>query len=303
MFVKRTNINRKNIVALWSNIIFIFIAFLLTGNLRASDYPVRIISLAPHITEIIFKLNAGSRLIGRTDFCKYPAAAQSIESVGGYLNMDFEKIVKLQPDLVLQFPNAENRRKLESLGFRTEDISNETIEEILLGIKKVGKLLNLEERAERVRQGIQDTLKLVADIGRSMQKHPSVLLLAGRQKGTLCGLLAAGKDTYLSQLWELCGGRNAFKNVPARYFPVNKEDLLKTDVNVILEFHPDWELTAQRKQKEKDVWQVFKKIDAVKQSSIYIFADRYFLIPGPRISKIAIKFSEIMKVVLNGSNE
>ena len=103
--------NLKNIIILF--IILILAHFWNEPGYSQNEKPHRIISLAPHITEIIYRMDAESLLVGRTDFCLYPEAARTVESVGGYLNIDFEKITRLQPDIVLQFPNDENRRKLD----------------------------------------------------------------------------------------------------------------------------------------------------------------------------------------------
>ena len=264
---------------------------------RDSSPPRRIVSLAPHITEIVFKLGAGDHLVGRTDFCNYPAAAASIESVGGYLNIDFEKIVRLQPDLVLQFPNAENRRKLESLGFRVAGISNETVADILNGIRETGKLLGRSQRAEEIVNGIQDTLRQIENNFAHQSESLAVLLVVGREPGSLKGLYVAGKNTYLSELLRYCGVRNAFDNVPMKYFSLSTESLFQHQIDLIFEFHPGWKLTPGCLVKEKDVWQIVPHLNAVKRGNIFIFSERFYLIPGPRIARMALEFSRIVRKI------
>ena len=275
--------------------------FILLGSIanktQADDYPQHIISLAPHITEMVFKLGAGDRLIGRTDFCTYPSRATQIESVGGYLNIDFEKLVSLKPDLVLQFPNQENKQKIESLGFRIEEIPNETIDQILNSILKLGKILGLEDRAREVWSGINDTLKMVQQKGGKFSGAPTALLLVGRERQSLRGLYAAGKSTYLGEIWALSGGTVAFDKVNARYFSVSKEDIIKNKIDVILEFHRGWDLNSQDMQTEINIWNVFSNLPAVIKGNIYIFDQDYFLIPGPRITQIALEFSKIIKQI------
>ena len=166
--------------------------------------------MAPHITEIIYKIKADKLLIGRTDFCLYPEAAQSIESIGGYLNIDFEKIVSLQPDLIFQFPNNENRRKLESLGFTVVDVPNETLGEITASINLIGKLLHQEKEASRILQNITDTLQMVSDNLTIKMDSVSAILVVGRDRGSLSNIYLAGKNSYLSELWQICGGTNVF---------------------------------------------------------------------------------------------
>lgn len=273
--------------------IFVILMFLLPA--RAQETPQRIISLAPHITEIIFKLGAQEQLVGRTEFCLYPEAAQKIPSVGGYLNPDYEKIVNLQPDAIFIFPNADMERKLHGFGFRVYSVPNETIEEVLSGIRTVGKALGIEQRANDIIQGIQDTLDQVGGIDSKMKK-PSALLVVGRENGSLKAIYAAGKNTYLGEIWKLCGGRNVFDDISIRYFNVSKEDLVSRNPDCILEFRIISPEEKDRKMLSlKSDWRELAVLEAVAEDRIYIFADRYFLIPGPRISKIAVSFSQVLK--------
>ncbi|UCF64271.1 MAG: ABC transporter substrate-binding protein, partial [bacterium] len=273
-----------------------YLAFSVIGFTRETGEKLpRVISLSPHITETIYKIGAGSALVGRTDFCSYPAAAAGVESVGGYLNIDFEKIVQLEPDLIFQFPNPENRRKLESLGFKVVDIPNETVAEILDGILRVGSNLKQLTQAQRLCDQIKDTLKLVTNEGVHRNDSISAILVVGRQRGSLANIYLAGGDTYLSEIWNVCGGINAFQEVDMRYFPVNEEDLLKRRVEAILEFHPAWSPMTEEIINQKKDWGLLNQMAAVQNNKIFIFTERYFVIPGPRITQVAIKFSEIFK--------
>lgn len=263
-----------------------------TGNVQPEN--PRVISLAPHATEIMFKLGLGNLLVGRSDYCLYPPAANNIEQVGGYLNIDYEKVVRLSPDYILQFPNSENRRKLEELSYTVVDLPNETVDQILGSIEKIGSLFRRQEKASRLVTGIKDTLNLVSRM-EGAGSSVNALLVVGRQPLSLAQLFVAGPETYLSEIWEACGGTNVMMNGPARYFAVNEEDLLKKEVNIILEFHPDWDITTDRIRKEREVWSLFSNLPAVKQNEIHFLSDRFYLIPGPRISLIAIKFHGIIQ--------
>ena len=256
---------------------------------------LRVISLAPHITEIIYKLDADSCLIGRTDFCSYPSEANQVESVGGYLNIDFEKVVRLEPDLIMQFPNPENRRKLEGLGFKVLAITNETIDEILNGIKEIGEALQKIPEAQKLCDNIRDTLNMASKIARKPSIPVPAILVVGRDRGVLGNIYLAGSNTYLSELWELCGGTNVFNDINMRYFSVNEEDLLKRDIKVILEFHPGWSSGEKSMRTEKKAWSLLNHLTAVERDNIYIYTDRFYVIPGPRITQVAISFMEIIQ--------
>jgi len=287
------NSDRRNKLLL-GVLIFLLLCYGSTFGARSSK--LRVISLSPHITEIIFKLGAGSHLIGRTDFCAYPPAAGQVESVGGYLNINFEKIVRLEPDLIMQFPNPENRRKLEDLDFEVLDITNETIDEILNGIKEIGRALQKVPEAQNLCENIRDTLNIASKMNRRQIFPLPAILVVGRDRGALGNIYLAGSRTYLSELWELCGGINVFNDIDMRYFSVNEEDLLKRDIWVILEFHPGWSSREKIINMEKKSWSLLNQLKAVESGDIYIYTDRFYVIPGPRITQVAISF---MKVIQN----
>jgi len=262
-----------------------------------AQLPQRIISLSPNITEILFRLNAGNLVVGRTEFDLYPPAAREVPSVGGYLNPDLEKIVALHPDLILMLPNPAREAQLKDLGLTVLSIPDETLQDILFSIKKIGEIVSRRQRATAVIAGIQDTLEMVKKQGTARPPVTGALIV-GREAGSLRGIYAAGKETYLSQLWELSGGKNIFADLPGRYFDIGKEDLLARDPDVILEFrvitgeHVNSEIEALQKD-----WEALSILKAIRNKQLYILPERFFLIPGPRITKIAIKFSSIISHV------
>ncbi|MFZ0390796.1 MAG: helical backbone metal receptor [Calditrichia bacterium] len=285
----------KLIFCLW--VIFFTAAF--PGSAPA-DATRRIISLAPNITEMLYKLNEGDRLVGRTEFCTYPPQAVQIPSIGGYLNLDYEKVLKLQPDLVLQVPNADHRRKLEQLGIRVIDIPAETVEEIRQAIGRIADLLNCRERGRKVLNGMADTLAAVSAAAEKVEGSPAALLVVGRQPGTLEGLYVAGRNTFLDELWRMAGGRTAFPEVDQQYFPVSREDLLVTPIEFILEFHPGWQ---RSKTDQEKAWRGMNTLPAVKNDNLFLFTEPMYVIPGPRITQVALQFSEIIAINTIGQNQ
>lgn len=263
--------------------------------LFANDPPKRVISLAPNITEIMFRIGAGDLLIGRTEFCLYPEAALKVPAVGGYLNPDYEKLVALQPDIIFMLPNLDMERKLQNLELRTFTLPNETIDEIFFGLNTLGRLLNHSREAEAVVEGIKDTLQWAREQA-AERDTLSTLLVVGREAGTLKGLYAAGKDTYLGEILELCGGRNVLEDVPARYFDVSKEDLVQRDPDLIIEFRLiDAANAPEEIARLKADWNGLSTLKAVQNDHIVILTERAFLIPGPRITLLAVAMNEILQ--------
>ncbi len=256
--------------------------------------PERIVSLAPNLTETVFKLGAGNRLVGRTEFDLFPPQAQKIPSVGGYLNPDYEKIIALKPDLILMLPNKAMENRFRELGIPAVSFRDETVDDVMNTVSRLGKLLNLERRSRRIVAGIRDTLKLVRSRARNFAPL-SAALFVGRNAGSLRGLYAAGKNTYLSQLWVACGGKNSFADVPRRYFNVSQEGLIRRNPDAILEFRIVGADSLQRSvSRLRHDWDALPTLAAVKTGHIKIFTDRYFLIPGPRISRMAIELSGVL---------
>ena len=92
----------------------------------------------------------------------------------------------------------------------------------------------------------------------------------------------------------ICGGINAFSEVERRYFPVNEEDLLSRDLQMILEFHPGWNLDSLGTQTEIRTWLLLQPLKAVNEEQIYFFNQRFFVVPGPRLTQIAIHFKRLI---------
>lgn len=283
---------RANLLKIKAMVLF---CWLLPVFLAGQPAPKRVVSLAPHATEIIFRLGARDLLVGRSDFCLYPPSAEAIPGVGGYLNPDLEKIVALQPDVVFVFPNAEMSRKLQRVHLNPVPVPNETIAQIQDGIKKVGEILQRPAQAAAIIAGIRDTLEWVQSHSANWPRR-TALLLIGREAGSLRQLYAAGKDTYLSELLNLCHYENVMSDVDIRYFEVSKEDLLRRDPDVILEFRllDSSENRAAALASFKADWQVLPTLKAVRQGNIFIFTERYFLIPGPRVARAAVTLFNVL---------
>src|SRR5262245_45049114 len=109
------------------------------GSLRAQA-PQRIISLAPSITEILFALGVGDRVVGVSTYCDYPEAAKQIDRVGTFLQPNVERILAKKPDLVIGVPSPGNRasvERLQELGLRILIVNPERIAEILAAIRTI----------------------------------------------------------------------------------------------------------------------------------------------------------------------
>jgi len=171
--------------------------------LHAREYR-RIVSFRPNVTEILFALGLGPKVVGVTTFCTHPPEAQKIEKIGGYANRSLEKILSLKPDLAVLVPDA-TTHKLESAlaraGIDVLVVKADSIADIEASIRAIAQAAQVPERGET----------LVADLKQSMDRftrprgsNGKALLIIQRRP-----LIVAGSGTFLSELID----RSGFENI------------------------------------------------------------------------------------------
>jgi iron complex transport system substrate-binding protein len=258
----------------------------------------RIISLAPHITEIIFALNAQDNLVAVTDFCKYPPDALKKEKIGGLLDPNVEKMLQLNPTHLFGLPSHQKlNQQLESFGYEITMMPNENIEDVLNSIRIIGEKIGKKENAQRLINRINksnEKLRKDAD----PQNPVSAVLLIGRSKDSIHNMTAAGKDTYINELWEMVGGSNIYDDLPTRYGSINLESLLLRNPAVIIEFNMDIEHSVSKSDLGPE-WNLLKNIRAVKTGQVYTIGGNHTMIPGPRMVLLGEDFRKIINRVKN----
>ncbi len=170
--------------------------------------PRRIVSISPGMTEIIFALGEGDRLVGVTDFCDYPAGAADKERIGGMTNPSIEKVVGLDPDLTLITRGApiEVVKALRAAGLPVIGKSAATLADVIKLVRDIGGYLDVNAEAERVAEGLQLRLSSVKQQAEGLYPDgdgPSVLMIIGLEP-----VFVAGPGSFVDDMIELCGGRN-----------------------------------------------------------------------------------------------
>lgn len=193
--------------------------------------PQRIISLVPNITEIVFALDNGQSLVGRTEYCNYPEQVSQVCSVGDLFKPNFEQIVALEPDLILASTNLspESLAKLEELKIPTVIVAEEnSFAGVYNAIRQIARLLNSDAKAEEIIKAMQDKVELVTS-SVSSQDKPSVYYVLGYGK---TGDYTAGRDTFIGQLIGLAGGVNAASDTEQWQYSLEK--LLEKDPDLLI---------------------------------------------------------------------
>ena len=192
--------------------------------------PLKIISLAPHNTEILFALGLGDRVIGVTSFCDYPQEAASKEIVGDFEGNNLEKIVELEPELVLIYGpgNEEDNKILKDAGIKVLGFMPESIDAVMKDIETIGKATGKDKEA--------------AELVSSMTAKKDEILekIKGQEEVRVFyeiwhePLQAAGKGSFMDELITLAGGKNIAEDAEGAYPQYDLEQLLERDPEVYL---------------------------------------------------------------------
>ncbi|MEN8222873.1 MAG: helical backbone metal receptor [Acidobacteriota bacterium] len=246
-------------------------------------YSDRVISLSPSITEILFELGAGDKIVGNTKFCNYPPAAVPIRNIGGYLDINLEMIIELKPDIIFHYP--EHFRKIKKLSQYTKlvQVSHKSINDMTDSIKIISRELGISKKGITLTGKISKQLDRVRMKVKKEQKR-KIIIIIGRDPNQLRNITIIGKGDFLNEIIKISGGENAYKG-EITYPSVSIESLIKMDPELIIEF--SFSENPPSKEATLSLWNEFPYIKAVKNNNIHVISDDYWVRPGPRIGKIA----------------
>ena len=258
----------------------------------AETYPQRIISTSPSITEILFELELGGRVVGVTNFCSYPEEACKLPKVGGLLNPNVEIWITLKSDLIIHQDDSHKlKANADNLRIRTLAVSLKSLDHIYASIKTIGETMGVPGNAERLIQKLQSGINGFKTRLAGIEKK-SVLLLLGDVDEPGRELYAVGNTTFLGELLRLAGGENIMTNTLAEYPIISKEFVIRQSPEVIIEAGPKSNLTPEQKQRRLKEWSRYPTLRAVKSKNITFIGASYILIPGPRLLKIVDHFAQ-----------
>lgn len=253
----------------------------LTAN-QQPPRPERIISLIPAVTEALFAIGAGHQVIAVSSFDNYPPEATTRTRVGALLNPDFERILSLKPDLVVLYVTQnELASRLDRARVPTFAYRHTGLADISTTIRSLGDRVGRQQEAARVARELEAGLEEVRRATAS-QARPRVVLVFGREAGTLRSIFVSGGVGFLHDLVETAGGRNAFADVNRESLQVSSETILAHAPEVIIEMRQStWDQSATAR--ELAVWRTLPALPAVRSNRIHLVADDRLFIPGPRV--------------------
>jgi iron complex transport system substrate-binding protein len=248
--------------------------------------PKRIVSLAPSVTEGIFALGLGDRLVGVTTYCDYPPAAKRLPKIGGFMNPSLEAILAARPDLVIGVSGATDPAKaqeMERLGLKVTLISLSNLKDILDSIKTLAALLGRAETGQKLVNRIAAQIQAVE---KRVKRAPrrSVLLVVG-----IHPLIAVGRKNFIDELITLAGGENVAARASQPWLNLPEEFVVAKAPQVIIEAGMGSERDDSNKR-----WRDLTSVPAVKNGRVYSYPSDKILRPGPRVGEALAEVAHLI---------
>ncbi|MDO9574016.1 MAG: ABC transporter substrate-binding protein [Candidatus Contubernalis sp.] len=235
--------------------------------------PETIVSLRPSVTETLFALGLGDKVIGVTEHCYYPEEAQEKEKIGDFMT-NVEKVVSLDPDIIFTFEHQdETVDTLIAQGYVVVNLNSKTLEEVLESIKLVGKITNTYDKAvdlaEELSLEIEEIKEFTSNL--SDEEKPKIFIMIDTES-----LYSVGSDTFLNNLIETAGGINIAAEVGAGWPVLSEEKIFEEDPDFILCTFPMRDMVMAREN-----WQELK---AVQNDQVIDVDGDVVSRPGPRVA-------------------
>jgi vitamin B12 transport system substrate-binding protein len=222
----------------------------------------RIIALSPHIVEMLFDIGAGGQIIATTDHADYPQAAKKIPRIGSSLRIQLERVIELQPDLIIAWKSgnpSDDLARIKQLGFRVVYSQPNSFKDVAKELRLFGKLSGHSAQAERV------AAKFLADLADIKKQYGHKKSLTGFYEVWSRPLTTIAKGSWPQQFLDTCSISNPFVTAKAQYPQVNIEQILQTNVDVIIQ-----PLSKKQAGNDSYDWQKWPILSAIKHQQIII---------------------------------
>lgn len=250
---------------------------LVLRQVDAAGPPQRLVSLAPSVTETIFALGYGGRLVGVTTYCDYPPAAKKIAKIGDFMNPSLEAVAAKRPDLVIGVVGATDpvkAREMERLGLKVVLLPLANLDDILKSVRALGGLMG----DERAGKNLAAKISLEVDEVKKRTGHAprrKVLLIVGYQP-----VIAVGGKNFIDELITLGGGTNIAGSAAQPWLNLPDEYIVAKAPEVIIEAG-----MGSEREKSNKRWSDLASVPAVRAGRIYPYSSDKILRPGPRFGE------------------
>lgn len=288
-----------NIVTLTHRALLLGLMLPISGTLAASEVSVedddgheirleqpaeRIVSLAPHITEMVFAVGAGDRLVGATQYSDYPPEAELVPRVGGYSRIDLERVIELDPDLVIAWRSGNSASqidRLRDLGVPVYVSEPRRFEGVASSMRRIAQLTGTQDEGARAAQDFLDRMDALRE-EYSDRKPVRLFYQVWEQP-----LMTINDEHLIAEAIEVCGGVNVFGHLDRLVPRMDREAVIDADPEVIIgggmgEDRPDWVIA----------WTQWEDMTAVQRDNLFFIAPSLLQRHTPRIAEGAALMCE-----------
>lgn len=246
--------------------------------------PTKVVSVGPNITETIYAVGMGSKLVGRTDYCDFPEEAKKVQSIGTLKTPNIEKVTELKPDIVIASTHfkPEVEKKLEEVGIKVVVLYGEqSFDGVYKIIEDTGKLLNAPDKASQVIKNMKEKVSSVEEKVKGKDK-PSTYYVVGYGKDQF----TAGGDTFIGKMIEMAGGKNSADDVKGWSYSLEK----------LVEKNPQVMVCSKYNETKKGIEGTngYKDLIAVKEGKLFEIDNNLLDRQGPRLADGLVELAKII---------
>ena len=265
--------------------LLLFINFLVANE--------KIITLSPAINEIVYALGLGDKVVANTEFCDFPVESKNIQKVGGYGSVSLEKVVNLNPTIILnQDYDKKLNQSLKDLNFKTLVYKTNSLEDIKYTIEDLGDVFNKNEEAKKLNNEIEHSLESLKNI----VENKKILIVISPQNSLSNQIFVAGNFVYFEDIIKASNNINAYQSSLKSQPSINSEKLITLNPDIIILLAPFLENDKITQEKYINMWEKLPT-NASKQKNIYIIDKLYSGIPSHRIRYFIDDFKGILEDV------
>lgn len=235
----------------------------------------RVVSLAPHVTELLFAIGAGEKLVGAVEYSDFPDAAKRLPRIGSGAGLDLEKIVSLKPDLIISWHSGNPSwqvQRLRELGFPVFESEPRKLEDVAKLMQQFGTLTGTEPTASTASNRFRQSVRSLRERNVGLASVTVFYQILDQT------LLTVNHEHLINDVIQLCGGVNVFSNLPGLTQRVSIESVLQKNPDAIIasgfeSMWPDW----------KAQWQAWSTLSATQSNQLYFIPPDVIHRNTPRI--------------------
>jgi len=235
----------------------------------------RVISMAPHVTELLFAAGGGARIVGAMNYSDYPAAARSIPLIGSNSQIDLERVIAMKPDLLIVWQSGNTARQiaqLQGLGIPVFHSEPRKLDEVATSLLRLGQLLGTEASAQAAASSYR--AKLAALRARYASRPPVTVFYQAWDSP----LYTLNGEQIASDAILACGGRNIFAGLTTVAPQVGVEAVVQLDPEAIV----GGKLYTPQ-DRGLSIWQPYRGMTAVRRNNLFTLDEELLTRPGPRV--------------------